>query len=57
MRMFRQVEKQGLYDPKHEKDSCGIGFVANIYDIPSREIVDNGLRILGNLNKILTEVL
>ena len=49
MRMFRQVEKQGLYDPKNEKDSCGIGFVANIYDIPSREIIDNGLRILGNL--------
>ena len=22
--------KQGLYDPKYEKDSCGIGFVANI---------------------------
>ena len=22
--------KQGLYDPQHEKDSCGIGFVVNI---------------------------
>ena len=41
--------KLGLYDPKNEKDSCGIGFVANIYDIPSRTIVDNGLKILGNL--------
>ena len=34
--------KQGLYDPKYEKDSCGIGFVANIYDIPSRKIIDYG---------------
>ncbi len=48
MRMLRKFKK-GLYDPKNEKDSCGIGFVANIYDIPSREIVDKGLKILGNL--------
>ena len=41
--------KQGLYDPKYEKDSCGIGFVANIYDIPSRKIIDYGLNILSNL--------
>ncbi len=41
--------KSGLYDPKNEKDSCGIGFVANIFDIPSRIIVENGLKILGNL--------
>ena len=34
---------------KNDKDSCGIGFVANIYDIPSRTIVDNGLKILENL--------
>ncbi len=41
--------KQGLYDPKYEKDSCGIGFVANIYDIPSRDIINYGLNILCNL--------
>ena len=23
-------EKQGLYDPRNEHDSCGVGFVANI---------------------------
>jgi glutamate synthase (NADPH/NADH) large chain len=48
MRMLKQINK-GLYDSKNEKDSCGIGFVANIYDIPSRSIVENGLKILGNL--------
>ena len=42
-------KKQGLYNPKNEKDSCGIGFVANIYDIPSRQIIDYGLNILCNV--------
>ena len=23
-------EKQGLYDPRNEHDSCGVGFVADI---------------------------
>ena len=25
----------GLYDPSYEKDSCGVGFVANIKGIPA----------------------
>ena len=41
--------KQGLYDPRYERDSCGIGFVANIYDKPSRAIINYGLNILCNL--------
>ena len=48
MRMLKKVKK-GLYDPSNEKDSCGIGFVANIYDISSRSIIDNALQILCNL--------
>ena len=31
--------KQGLYDPAHEKDSCGVGFVAHIKGRPSHTIV------------------
>ena len=23
-------EAQGLYDPRNDKDSCGVGFIANI---------------------------
>ena len=42
-------KKQGLYDPRYERDSCGIGFVANIHDKPSREIINYGLNILCNL--------
>jgi glutamate synthase (NADPH/NADH) large chain/glutamate synthase (ferredoxin) len=42
-------QKQGLYDPQHEKDSCGIGFVVNIKGHQSHEIVRQGLQILENL--------
>jgi len=42
--------KQGLYDPRHEHDSCGVGFVANIKGAKSHEIVVQGLQILTNLD-------
>ena len=40
---------QGLYDPRHEHDACGIGFVANIKGQKSHQIVEQGLQILVNL--------
>ena len=36
---FGFPEKQGLYDPAFEKDSCGVGFVAHIKGRPSHQIV------------------
>ncbi|TKS57997.1 MAG: glutamate synthase subunit alpha [Nitrospira sp.] len=42
--------KQGLYDPQHEKDSCGIGFVVNIKGKKSHDIVRKGLQVLENLS-------
>ncbi|MCB1650386.1 MAG: hypothetical protein KDI25_12690, partial [Pseudomonadales bacterium] len=36
---FGYPEQIGLYDPANEKDSCGVGFVANIKGIPSHQIV------------------
>ena len=42
-------EKQGLYDPRFEHDNCGIGAVVNIKGIKSREVVENALRIVENL--------
>ena len=42
-------EKQGLYDPANEHDNCGIGFVANIKNHKSHEIVRQGLTVLENL--------
>ena len=41
--------QQGLYDPANEHDNCGIGFVANIKNYKSHDIVKNGLTILDNL--------
>jgi len=42
--------KQGLYDPAHEHDSCGVGFVANIKGRPSHTIVEQALQVLNNLS-------
>ena len=48
--MLSSVEKQGLYDPRHEHDACGVGFVANIKGKKSQEVVACGLEILVNLD-------
>ncbi len=42
--------KQGLYDPRNEHDSCGVGFVANIKGEKSHGIISQGLQILINLD-------
>ena len=41
--------KQGLYDPRYEHDSCGVGFVVNIKGQKSHSIVAQGLQVLLNL--------
>ena len=40
---------QGLYDPRNERDACGLGFIANIKGRKSHDIIAQGLRILTNL--------
>jgi glutamate synthase (NADPH/NADH) large chain len=40
---------QGLYDPRHEHDACGVGFVANMDGRKSHDIVLKGIQILVNL--------
>ena len=42
-------QRQGLYDPAHEHDACGVGFVAHIKGTKSHSIVEQGLLILKNL--------
>ena len=39
----------GLYDPSLEKDSCGVGFIADIKGRKSHQIVADALSILCNL--------
>src|SRR4051812_7584002 len=43
-------EAQGLYDPRHEHDSCGVGFIADMRNRKSHEIITKGLQILLNLD-------
>src|SRR5271157_3603641 len=40
---------QGLYDPAHEHDACGMGFVANIRGQKSHDIVLKGIEVLIRL--------
>ncbi len=40
---------QGLYDPKHEHDACGVSFVANIKGVRSHDIVAKGVQALENM--------
>ena len=41
---------QGLYHPKNEHDACGVGFVAHIKGKKSHAIIQQGLKILENLD-------
>jgi len=45
-----QPRAQGLYDPRHEHDACGVGFVAHIKGRRSHQIIAQGLQILRNLD-------
>jgi glutamate synthase domain-containing protein 2/glutamate synthase domain-containing protein 1/glutamate synthase domain-containing protein 3 len=40
---------QGLYNPAHEHDACGIGFVANISGHRTHDIIRQGIQVLLNL--------
>ena len=40
---------QGLYDPRHEHDSCGIGFVVDAHGRKSHGIVEQAVQVLLNL--------
>lgn len=43
-------EASGSYDPSLEKDSCGVGFVADMKRGKSHSVVEMGLQILLNLD-------
>ncbi|HVW06159.1 MAG TPA: glutamate synthase large subunit [Vicinamibacterales bacterium] len=44
-----QPSPQGLYDPRHEHDACGVGFVVHIKGRRSHAIVQQALQLLINL--------
>ena len=44
------ARRSGLYDPTNEHDACGVGFVAHIKGRKAHSIVEQGLKILENLD-------
>ncbi|MFC5037069.1 glutamate synthase large subunit [Tianweitania sediminis] len=42
-------QARGLYDPANEHDACGVGFIANMKNVRSHQIVADGLQMLENL--------
>ncbi|MGB6564585.1 MAG: glutamate synthase central domain-containing protein, partial [Candidatus Binataceae bacterium] len=50
MHQLRSIPpRQGLYDPAHEHDACGVGFVVSIKGVRSHDILQKGLQVLDNL--------
>ena len=41
---------RGLYDPAYEHDSCGLGFVADIRNRPTHDLVRQGMQLLCNVS-------
>ena len=39
-------QAHGLYDPALEKDSCGVGFIADIKGKKSHKLIEDALAIL-----------
>ena len=47
---IRAMAEHGLYDAANEHDACGVGFVAHIKGQKAHSIIEQGLKILENLD-------
>jgi glutamate synthase domain-containing protein 2/glutamate synthase domain-containing protein 1/glutamate synthase domain-containing protein 3 len=45
-----RAAQHGMYQPAQERDACGVGFVAHIKGQKSHAIIQQGLKILENLD-------
>jgi len=50
MRSSHFPKTQGLYNPRFEHDSCGVGFVCNINGKKSYDIIKQGIEVLERLS-------
>jgi len=48
--MAEKVERIGLYEPRREKDGCGIGAVVNICGEKDHSIIEYAREVLLNLH-------
>jgi glutamate synthase (NADPH/NADH) large chain len=46
---YTTPKAQGLYDPRHEHDACGVGFVVDLKGRASNGIVNDAVQVLLNL--------
>ena len=46
---MRAPTKQGLYDPQHEHDACGVGFLVDVEGRKSNKLVKDAVTVLRNL--------
>ena len=44
----------GLYDPRHEPDSCGVSIVVHLKGQKSNAIVQQALQVMINLGEVLS---
>jgi len=49
-KLLQFPQKTGLYDPSFEKDSCGVGMVANIKGIASRQIMEDAYLVNSRMD-------
>ncbi len=47
--MTKHPSARGLYDPRNEKDACGVGLLVNINGIKSHQLVEKGLQVLEHM--------
>ena len=47
--MENEQRQQGLYEKAFEHDACGVGLVANMDNVATREVVEDGLTVLKRL--------
>ncbi len=47
---YSPPKAQGLYDPRHEHDACGVGAVVNISGERTRKIIDYANQVILNLH-------
>ena len=43
-------KRQGLYDPQHEHDSCGVGFLVHLKGDRSHKLIRDAITALNNLS-------
>src|SRR4051812_1338263 len=46
---IRNRTADGLYNPEDDRDSCGVGFIVNLDNHKSHQIVEDGLTLVRNL--------